>query len=363
MENEFALEEGTESCEYVRVENYRNMELMITRSRWFVIGFLFMYLNVLNLTDWPRGLFNSLLALAAIYNLGISLYVKKTQFFSTRLTLIFLYLDMLAIAVGLYYTGGVKSPFLFIWYLTLFATSIRFGFRQSLLLQVPMAAFYVYFLIRDMDFIDSDFVNRLILGLISLVATSLYGSVFSRGERFTMKVLTDFRRASITDNLTGLYNYAYFIDRLRHEQYRADRDNSHFSVILFDLDRFKQVNDTYGHEKGNVLLAAVANIIKRNARKMDTVARYGGEEFVVLMPESRGAELEMAERIRKKIEETEFAGLADGPIRITISGGICTYPGDAATLDEVLTGADKALYAAKTLGRNRMHRLEQTDPP
>jgi GGDEF domain-containing protein len=282
-------QQEAESCEYVRVQNYRNMELMITRSRWFVIGFLFLYLNLLKLTDWPRGLFNSLLVLAAFYNLGINLYIKKTQFFSTRLTLIFLYLDMLAIAVGLYYTGGVTSPFLFIWYLTLFATGIRFGFRQSLLLQVPMAAFYIYLLVRDMVFVDADFLNRLILGLTSLVVTSLYGSIFSRGEQFTMKVLADFRRASNTDNLTGLYNYAFFTDRLKHEQFRADRDDSHFSVILFDLDRFKQVNDTYGHEKGNVLLKSVAAILKMNARRMDTVARYGGEEFVVLMPESRGS--------------------------------------------------------------------------
>ncbi len=347
------------SCEYVKVQNYRNMELMITWSRWFVIGFLFLYLNVLRLTDWPRGLFNSLLALAAFYNLGIHLYIKKTNFFSTRLTLIFLYLDMLAVAVGLFYTGGVKSPFLFIWYLTLLTTGIRFGFRQSLLLLVPMAAFYAYLLFRDAGSPDFGVANRLILGIISLVATALYGSIFARGEQYTMQVMADFRRASITDKLTGLYNYAHFIDRLRHERYRADRDGSHFSIIIFDLDRFKQVNDTYGHEKGNVLLKAISGILRMNARRMDTVARYGGEEFVILMPESRSAELEMAERIRKKIEETEFVGIAEGPIRVTISGGLCTYPNDAASIDDLLAKADKALYSAKTGGRNRTLSHEQ----
>lgn len=358
VESKIAQQEAA-SCEYVRVQNYRNMELMITRSRWLVIGFLILYLNILNLTDWPRGLFNGLLVLAALYNLGIHIFIKKTQFFSTRLTLVFLYLDMLAVAVGLYYTGGVKSPFLFIWYLTLFATGVRFGFRQSLLLQIPMAAFYTYLLFRDTVSIDADVVNRLVLGLISLVAASLYGSIFAHGEQFTMKVLANFRKASITDNLTGLYNYGHFIDRLRHEQYRADRDNSHFSIIIFDLDLFKQVNDTYGHEKGNVLLKAVAEIIRMNARRMDTVARYGGEEFVILMPESSGAELEMAERIRKKIEETEFIGITEGPIRVTISGGLCTYPNDATSIDDILTKADKALYYAKTIGRNRTRSYEQ----
>ncbi len=347
------VQKDTASIEYVRVQNYLNTELWITKSRWFVIAFLFLYLNVMRLTDWPLRLFNALLMLAALYNTGIFLYLRKTSFFSIKLILLFLYFDMLAVAVGLFYTGGVTSPFLFIWYLTLFATGIRFGFRQSLLLLVPMAVFYAFLVHRDMGFDGPDPVNRLLLGLSSLVAASLYGTIFSQGERFTMKIMADFRNASIIDNLTGLNNYAYFMDRLKHEQFRADRTNSHFSIIIFDLDRFKQVNDTYGHEKGNVLLKAVAGILTMNARGMDTVARYGGEEFVILMPDSRGAEHEMAERIRKKVEGMEFSGIAEGPLKITISGGLCTYPNDAKSGADVLAQADKALYAAKANGRNR----------
>lgn len=348
-------QKDTASIEYVRAQNYLNTERWITKSRWFVIAFLFVYLNVLRLTDWPLGLFNSLLVLAALYNLGIVLYIRNTNFIPIKLILVFLYLDMIAVAVGLLYTGGVTSPFLSIWYLTLFATGIRFGFKQSLLLLVPMAAFYAYLVHRDMGFTGLGPVNRLLLGLSSLVAASLYGTIYSQGERYTMKVMADFRMASIMDNLTGLYNYAFFMDRLKHEQFRADRANSHFSVIIFDLDRFKLVNDTYGHEKGNVLLKAIAGILMTNARGMDTVARYGGEEFVVLMPDSKGAEQEMAERIRKKVEETEFNGIAEGPLRITISGGLCTYPNDAGSGTDVLVQADKALYAAKASGRNRTY--------
>jgi diguanylate cyclase (GGDEF)-like protein len=347
------VQKDTSSIEYVRAQNYLNTERWITKSRWFVIAFLFLYLNVLRFTDWPLGLFNSLLVLAALYNLGIVLYIRNTNFIPIKLILVFLYLDMIAVAVGLFFTGGVTSPFLFIWYLTLFATGIRFGFKQSLLLLVPMVAFYAYLVHRDMGFTGHGPVNRLLLGLSSLVGASLYGTIYSQGERYTMKVMADYRLASIMDNLTGLYNYAFFMDRLKHEQFRADRANSHFSVIIFDLDRFKQVNDTYGHEKGNALLKAVAEILTMNARGMDTVARYGGEEFVVLMPDSKGAEHEMAERIRKKVEETEFNGIAEGPLRITISGGLCTYPNDARSGTDVLAQADKALYAAKASGRNR----------
>jgi diguanylate cyclase (GGDEF)-like protein len=348
------LQKDSASIEYVRAQNYLNTERWITKFRWFVVAFLFLYLNVLHITDWPIGLFNSLLVLAALYNLGIDLYLRRTNFFSIKLILVFLYFDMIAVAVGMSYTGGVTSPFLFIWYLTLFSTGIHFGFKQSLLLLVPMAAFYAYLVNRDMGcFTGPSSLNQLLLGIGSLVGASLYGTIYSQGERYTMSVMANFRLASIIDNLTGLYNYAFFMDRLKHEQFRADRANSHFSVIIFDIDNFKKVNDTYGHEKGNVLLKAVAVILTMNARGMDTVARYGGEEFVVLMPDSKGAEHELAERIRKKVEVTEFNGIADGPLRITISGGFCTYPNDARAVTDVLVQADKALYAAKASGRNR----------
>jgi diguanylate cyclase (GGDEF)-like protein len=347
------VHQNASSIEYVRAQNYLDTERWIIVSRWFVIAFLFLYLNLFRLPDWPRGLINSLLAAAALYNLGIYLYLRNSNFFPIKLILVFLYLDMIAVAVGLFYTGGATSPLLFIWYLTLFATGIRFGFKQSLLLLVPMAAWYTYLVYRDMGFVGPRTVNQLFLGVSSLVGASLYGAIYSRGERYTMKVMADYRIASIMDSLTGLYNYAFFMDRLKHEQFRADRMNSHFSVLMFDLDLFKKMNDTYGHEKGNILLKAVAGILSTNARGMDTVARYGGEEFVILMPDSKGAEHEMAERIRKKVEESEFIGIAEGPLKITISGGICTYPNDAGTGADVLAQADKALYAAKADGRNR----------
>ncbi len=165
---------------------------------------------------------------------------------------------------------------------------------------------------------------------------------------------------AITDRLTGLNNYAYFMDELKKEEARASRSNSNFGVILFDLDQFKKVNDTYGHEKGNLLLKAVADILKASARQMDTVARYGGEEFAMLMPDSKGAEREVAERIRKKIEGTEFTGIADSPLRITISGGVCTYPRDAQSVNELLDKVDKGLYMAKSGGRNKTCSYEPT---
>ncbi len=337
----------------VRVVNYLNTEKTITISRWLVVVFLFLYLNILKPGDWPIGYFNRMILFAAAYNLGSTLYIKKARSFSPALTLLFMYCDAIAVSVGLYFTGGAKSPLIFIWYLTLFAAGARFGFLKSLAIQLPMI-FYYAFLIHQQAGIDGpEFLQQFLLGAFALIAVSLYGALFLREEEYAFRVMDGYHRDSITDRLTGLYNYAYFIDELKREAARSVRSGSHFSLLILDLDLFKQVNDTCGHEKGNVLLKSVAGILSANARKMDIVARYGGEEFAILMPDSNGAEMEVAERIRKKVEEAEFHGIADRPLRITISAGACTYPVDAKSVFELLDKADKGLYTAKNTGRNR----------
>jgi two-component system cell cycle response regulator len=124
--------------------------------------------------------------------------------------------------------------------------------------------------------------------------------------------------------------------------------------MLLDLDHFKSVNDRHGHQAGDEVLRRAAQVILGMVRGGDTVARYGGEEFVILMPDSDGAEHEVAERVRKKVEEAEFTGIADRPLKITISGGVCTYPQHALSIYDLLDKADKGLYTAKNTGRNRV---------
>lgn len=342
---------GEAACEDIARRNHLVTERTIIGVRWLVVGFLFLSVNVLRRPEWPLALFNALMIFSALCNLFIDLALRKSVVGAGRSTLIFMVFDAAAVAVALRFTGGTTSPFLFLWQLILFAAGNRFGFWTSLWLLVPMAAYYG---VLGMTATGADGqADRLIFGLFSLFAALLYGHVFSRKARGAERLLSSFHRESVTDRLTGLYNYAFFIDELRREQARAERTGSQFSLILFDLDFFKQVNDRYGHEKGNVLLKTVADIIRTSARSMDVVARYGGEEFVVLMPDSKGAELELAERIRKRIAETEFPGVTDHPVRITISAGACTFPKDARTADELLDKADKGLYEAKSRGRNQ----------
>ncbi len=164
-------------------------------------------------------------------------------------------------------------------------------------------------------------------------------------------------RLSVHDRLTGLYNYSYFIDKLDEEKKRADRYGHPFSLVMFDIDFFKMLNDTFGHEAGNIVLKKIGEIIHKNVRNIDVVSRYGGEEFAILLPHVVDNEAcRVAERIRKAIEGTGFNLRNGDPTvhKVTISGGLATYPKDARNETELIVNADRALYKAKESGRNRV---------
>jgi diguanylate cyclase (GGDEF)-like protein len=157
-----------------------------------------------------------------------------------------------------------------------------------------------------------------------------------------------------TDGLTGLLNHRTFMENLSKEYKRLDREGGRFSILLMDIDHFKNVNDKYGHPVGDVALKRIAEILKDTARGADFVARYGGEEFAVGMvgADVRGAE-QMAERIRKIVEKTTItAGKTE--LQITLSIGVATFPDDSRTMGNLITMADVALYHAKRTGRNKV---------
>jgi diguanylate cyclase (GGDEF)-like protein len=162
--------------------------------------------------------------------------------------------------------------------------------------------------------------------------------------------------ASQRDKLTGLYNRARFDAHLAEEFAIAQRTGKALSIIMADVDHFKRVNDTYGHPAGDRILIAVAGALGGRLRPRDLVARYGGEEFVLVLPETDapGSEV-VAERIRKKIETTSSDVGSAAPVAVTMSFGCATLlPGTFGTGAELLAAADRALYAAKHAGRNRV---------
>jgi two-component system cell cycle response regulator len=158
-----------------------------------------------------------------------------------------------------------------------------------------------------------------------------------------------------TDGLTGLLNHRTFMEKLSEEYKRIDREARPFSILLMDIDKFKNVNDTYGHPVGDVAIKAVAKVLKDTVRNTDFVARYGGEEFTVGMVDTngKGAEL-MAERVRRIMEDTVVTRIGARNLMITLSIGVASYPEDTKNPLDLVTMADNALYHAKRSGRNKV---------
>lgn len=162
----------------------------------------------------------------------------------------------------------------------------------------------------------------------------------------------DASRDASTDALTGLASYRSLQQRLAHETERSKRSGDAFAVLFLDLDRLKELNDRYGHERGNTVLRTVADEIKRTIRATDLAARYGGDEFVILLTRTdRAGALRVADAVRERIEESGRAlGFVDR--QITVSIGVAEYDPSAPGDDPLLARADRALYLAKAAGRN-----------
>ena len=174
-------------------------------------------------------------------------------------------------------------------------------------------------------------------------------------ERRLRKMQKELERLAHTDALTGLYNRRIFMQRLNEEIERVRRHRSGMSVLIFDLDHFKRVNDTFGHDMGDVVLQTVAKIADQVKRTSDVAARLGGEEFALLLPETdqQGA-VQLAQRLRKAIEGHSFVSPGGAPVEVTASLGVATTTVDKVASENLLNKADRALYRAKNNGRNRV---------
>lgn len=171
------------------------------------------------------------------------------------------------------------------------------------------------------------------------------------------------RKLSITDGLTDLFNHRHIHELLHEEFERTRRSGEPLAVAMLDLDRFKQVNDTFGHPTGDVILYETARILRDTAREIDMVGRYGGEEFIVLLPGTdEEAAAQFAERVRQAVSGHLFRDEAH-EVRMTISGGVASFPGlDIDHPDVLIKRADEALYSAKETGRDRIVRASESPP-
>jgi diguanylate cyclase (GGDEF)-like protein len=160
------------------------------------------------------------------------------------------------------------------------------------------------------------------------------------------------KQLAYLDGLTGIFNRRYFETRITEEIERARRFGTELSLIMVDVDKFKSLNDSFGHLLGDEVLRQVSSLLSRQVRKIDVVCRYGGEEFVILLPQTAPEQaFHVAEKLRRAVEEWQFPGV---PRVLTVSGGVAVYPDHGDTRDELVKAADAALYAAKEAGRNQI---------
>jgi diguanylate cyclase (GGDEF)-like protein/PAS domain S-box-containing protein len=190
--------------------------------------------------------------------------------------------------------------------------------------------------------------------LIGVIETLQDITEQKRAEQALRESEDKYRIMSITDGLTKLYNSRHFYDQIGVETDRSQRYDRPLSLLLFDLDNFKKINDTYGHLEGDRVLEAVSGVIKSNLRTVDTAYRYGGEEFTVLLPET-GIEtaVSLAERLRQNIATILLKTASGTDITITVSIGVAEY--DASELvNSFVRRADDGVYEAKRKGKNQV---------
>lgn len=193
--------------------------------------------------------------------------------------------------------------------------------------------------------------------------------IFTRGDTDTVMFLAeqggvaienvllheDAQRLSLTDGLTGVWNRRYFQMQFRQVLATASRFDRPFSIMMLDLDHFKRVNDTHGHQRGDAILVEFSQRVSSALREIDTFARYGGEEFICLLAETGlGGAATTAEKIREVIKTKAFGGMGDEPITLTVSIGVASYPEHGDSFRGLVEAADQAMYRAKQEGRDRV---------
>ncbi|MDF2802972.1 MAG: response regulator receiver modulated diguanylate cyclase [Anaerocolumna sp.] len=170
-----------------------------------------------------------------------------------------------------------------------------------------------------------------------------------KSQRELQFLMHELKEMAITDYLTKLYNRRFFMDQLH---YHVNMDDKNISLVLFDVDNFKKINDTYGHNAGDIVLVTISNIFKLILREEDIVARWGGEEFMICLPDTDITQaVNIANKLRKEVDKYVFH-YEDIQFRCTITGGVIQYD-RGTTTEKNITNADEALYTGKSLGKNQ----------
>ena len=260
--------------------------------------------------------------------------------------------------VYLVYTGGVSNTGPLWIYIVppvaLFFGGMRKGIRNLgiFVLVIIVLMFYPNDELLETSY-TFEFKSRLIYSFLTVsFLFAFYEKVRQNSFHRIQEMSQKFKSQAMQDPLSGLLNRRGMLENLNNEFDRIQRYRNHLTVMMCDIDNFKTVNDQYGHDKGDEVIKDLANILKSELRKQDSIARWGGEEYLLLLPETNGKQgIQLAEKLRKKIEEMQYKQ-ADKIFSVTVSIGLYELtPTD--TINQAITKADTNLYKAKEQGRNR----------
>lgn len=260
-------------------------------------------------------------------------------------------------------TGGSKSSFKYIGSVIVLIVSIQYKRKISFAITIGVCAIILSFNLIDIRFNDlvinysqiaTHFEGDIIL-ISSLLITSFILSLYMNVEKvYNLKL----KELAIKDGLTNLFNHRSFQGILESYIDKANKENKEVSLLFMDIDNFKNYNDVNGHQKGDLLLMKIGEILKKTVGDLGMVARYGGEEFaVILYNQDEKEALNLGEIIRQNIQDSYFDGQEHQPNKyITVSIGVSTYPRVAKDKEELIELADNALYRAKSFNKNRVER-------
>ena len=355
------------------IELIAGKNFWLTKSRWVYTFFILLFFIIYN---WLSGeVFIHLRTLGLILGLsvlgnvifilalkrGIKYPREKTDFaLYTSMASQQLDFDLVVLSLLVFFSKGFNSPLLVLFIFYIMVATFLIHHQKAFKNTITAMVLVLVIAFSDEGLIySSEKLATMVAFNVILLFTYFISAYLSRNLRENEKKLRDLlqksQEMSVTDGLTNLYNQAYFFLLFRLELEKSRRYHTPFSIIIFDVDRFKSYNDNMGHLKGSEVLQRIGEMMKEAFRASDLLAKYGGDEFVVILPNSdKVGTFLAADRLREMVENEPFEGrhLQPGG-KVTLSLGIATYPEHGDTVEKILGNADKALYSAKKGGRNR----------
>jgi diguanylate cyclase (GGDEF)-like protein len=375
MQNKAAAQsEGIQHPDALALRHMLEKNLWLVRIRWIYPAFIMSFFLAYRFLA-QRSLISQLDALLVfllplVINFFFRLHVHRKGKAAehpagydelARLASRQLDLDLLVISLTVFFSGGLASPIIALMIVYIMISTFLVDYHKAL--RYTLASMVLILAIAVLQegggFFSGTQVTSLLAYHFMFIFTYFVSGYLSknlhRNEELLKEVLQQTRELSITDGLTGLYNQMHFFELLDRETKNSQRHDMSYTLIIFDVDHFKNFNDSNGHLRGSETLKSIAAVMKRKFRSTDLLAKYGGDEFVIILPQTDkvGAYL-AAERLREAVERQPFPGAETQPQKkLTISIGLASYPEHGLSDDEILNRADKALYFAKESGRNR----------